>query len=62
MIGPGKYANVLFVCSYSGDLKYPVYWDIDSQLSVEELLFIIVQLEDEAGLKIHSSTCDQGTV
>ena len=61
VIGPGKYANVLFVRSYSGDLKYPVYWDIDAQLSVEELLFIIIQLEDEAGLKIHSSTCDQGT-
>ena len=62
VLGPGKQANVLFVRSYCGDLKYPVYWDIDSQLSVEELNSIIIALEDEAGLKIHSVTCDQGIV
>ena len=61
VIGPAKYANVLFVRSYSGDLKYPFFWELDKQLSKEQFMTIIIALENEVGLKIHSSTCDQGT-
>ena len=60
VIGPAKYANVLFVRSYSGDLKYPFFWQLDDQLSKEQFMTIIIALEDQVGLKIHSSTCDQG--
>ena len=42
VIGPAKYANVLFVRSYSGDLKYPFFWQLDDQLSKEQFMTIII--------------------
>ena len=61
-IGPAKNANVFWIRSISDNtLKYPIFYELDHNLTKKELLEIIVTME-EIGFKVVSITCDQGIV
>ena len=60
IIGPYNNANTVMVRSFSGKWMFPVYTAFDIAISVAMLNEVIMSLE-QVGLKILTTTCDQGS-